>query len=100
MRIFSASLRACSISSTRRPRCPICAAHIIPAAPAPMTMASQRPAPRAESDAGLMFAADPAAEHRKIEFAVAGFERAIATHGLAHYAQADETDTTAHSALT
>ncbi|GCB03451.1 hypothetical protein PSUB009319_10820 [Ralstonia sp. SET104] len=42
MRIFSASLVAWSISTTRAPRCPATAAHIIPAAPAPITATSHR----------------------------------------------------------
>src|SRR5512134_929827 len=43
MRIFSASLSAWSISSTRAPRWPATAAHIMPAAPAPITIASHGP---------------------------------------------------------
>src|SRR5690606_40297790 len=41
MRIFSATLGLWSMSSTRRPRWPATAAQNSPAAPAPMTMASQ-----------------------------------------------------------
>jgi hypothetical protein len=42
MRIFSATLSAWSISSTRAPRCPACAAQNRPAAPAPITTTSTR----------------------------------------------------------
>src|SRR5690606_8962336 len=42
MRIFSASLAACSTSTTFRPRWPATAAHIMPAAPAPMMATSNR----------------------------------------------------------
>jgi hypothetical protein len=37
MRIFSPSFGECSISTARRPRCRAIAAHIMSAAPAPMT---------------------------------------------------------------
>src|SRR5271154_4689250 len=41
MRIFSARRGEWSISTTRRPSCPATAAHIMPAAPAPMTAISK-----------------------------------------------------------
>ncbi len=40
MRIFSPAALAWSMTSTRRPRLPASMAHIMPAAPAPITMTS------------------------------------------------------------
>src|SRR5437879_3451307 len=42
MRIFSPAALPCSITRTRRPRRPASIAHIIPAAPAPITTTSYR----------------------------------------------------------
>ncbi len=42
MRIFSPAALACSMTSTRRPRLPASMAHIMPAAPAPITTTSYR----------------------------------------------------------
>src|SRR5579883_1078336 len=42
MRIFLPGRSACSSTATRRPRLPVSIAHINPAAPAPITIASKR----------------------------------------------------------